>query len=145
MNFKVITYNCNCKYVFITDPKKQILKDNKFCPIHRKLKKHVMLWCQDCDIELIETSLLAWQRKKRCLKCAKADQKKRTKENWQKRADKYNTKRRASKTKTEYHSVAQEIAAKRIAFRKFCKSLDKVLLVVETPILDKFIVKGVGK
>ncbi len=25
MNYKVITYNCGCKYIFITDPGKHIL------------------------------------------------------------------------------------------------------------------------
>ena len=78
MKYKTITYNCNCKYIFITDPEKRIFKDHKFCPNHGKLKKHVMLWCKDCDLEIIETGPMSWQRKKRCFKCAKLNQKKKT-------------------------------------------------------------------
>jgi len=139
MNFKVITYRCGCKYIFITNPEKQTLKDHKFCPIHGKLKKHVMLWCQDCGVELIETGLLAWQRKKRCLECAKLDQRKRTKENWRKWAKEYNIKRRTPKTKERYFNAALENACKETAFKKLYRSMDRVLPVVETPMLDRWI------
>lgn len=121
MNFKVITYHCGCKYVFVTDPDKQILKAHKFCPSHGKLKKHVMLWCQDCGLEMTETGLLAWQRKKRCLKCAKLNQKKRTLENWRKKAKKYNAKRRVPKPQHVDFRLA-----KRMALRKLYKSMDEI-------------------
>ena len=88
MNYKIIKYNCGCKYVFITDPEKQILKDSKFCPVHGKLKKHVELWCINCGLKIIETGLLSWQRKLRCEKCKAIDQNKRNLKNQQKKAEK---------------------------------------------------------
>ncbi len=134
MNYKTIMYNCGCKYIFITDPEKQILKAHKFCPIHPKiLKKHVELWCVDCNIKLTETGLLAWQRKMRCLDCAKADQKKRTKENWRKKAEKYNIKRRKKAKKINFFAM-EKTGALRLLYRKMSIKLP----VVETPVLDKY-------
>jgi len=133
MNYKTITYRCGCKYVFITDPEKQILKENKFCPVHPKtLKKYVELWCIDCGIKLTETGLLAWQRKKRCLRCAKADQKKRNLENWRKRAKKYNIKRRNKAKKIDCFAM-EKTGSLRLLYRKMSIKLP----VVETPILDR--------
>ena len=133
MNYKTITYNCGCKYIFITDPEKQILKENKFCPDHPKtLKKHVELWCKDCGIKLTETGLLAWQRKRRCLRCAAIDQRKRSKENWRKKAEKYNIKRRKKAKKINYLAMEKPGALK-LLYRKMSIKLP----VVETPILNK--------
>jgi len=143
MNYKIIKYNCGCKYVFITDLEKRILKDYKFCPKHRKLIKHFVLYCEDCSLRMTETGKLAWQRKKRCLKCAKSNQKKRTKANWNEKAKKYNAKRRKStiNTKAKYQNIALNTAKKRIALEKLYKSMNRILPVIETPILDRFLTK----
>lgn len=144
MNYKTIKYTCNCKYLFITDPDKRILKDCKLCPVHSKLRKHVVLWCEDCSLKMIEIDKLSWQRK-RCLRCAKADQTKRTKANWIKRKIKYNTMRRKykPKTKSEYSQIALNLAVKRWALKRLYRKMDIVLPAVETPMLDKFITKEV--
>lgn len=139
MNYKIITYNCKCKYIFITDHEKRILKKAKLCPIHGKLRKHVVLWCQDCGLKITETGPLSWQRKTRCEKCRRTEQRRVNLANWKKKAVKYNAKRRkfTMKTKSEYSRIALAAACKKRSLQRFYKSINIVLPVVETPTLDK--------
>ena len=136
MKYKIIKHNCNCKYIFIKDPEKRILKEFKFCPKHSKLRKYVMLWCIDCGLKIIETGKLSWQRKKRCLSCAKADQKKRTLQNWQQKAKKYNAKRRGKTKKIDFFPM-EKTGALKLLYRKMSTGLP----VVETPILNNYMTK----
>jgi len=143
VNYKIITYNCGCKYVFITDPAKRILKNSKLCPIHGKSTKHVELWCIDCSVKITETNRLAWQRKKRCLKCAEIDQRKRAKENWRKNADKYNKKKRGEKPKKEPERPDLFAMQKQGALKRLYRRMSIELPVVETPILDRLLRRDV--
>lgn len=134
MNYKIIHYRCNHKFIYITEESKRILINHSVCPECGAPKIKVILFCQDCGLKITEIGLLAWQRKKRCLECVKADQKKRTKENWRKKAKKYNIKRRGKIVKDiDYFAMK-----KQGALRRLYRSMDRALPIVETPILDRY-------
>ena len=134
MNYKVIEYTCNHKFIYITAPDKRILKDHGSCPTcGMVVKKHVTLFCQDCGIKIIEINNYSWQGKKRCFICGKIDQKAKTNLARQKKAQECNVKRRLPET----HDIDFELGKKK-ALRKLYKSMDIILPRIETPILDRW-------
>ena len=67
--YQIHQYKCGCRYVFIKDPAKRIIKDHKKCPIHKVFKRHIILFCEECGKRL-QVIPLAINRK-RCYDCAK--------------------------------------------------------------------------
>ena len=67
--YKVIKFRCGCKMIFILDPEKAILKRGR-CPIHWKDQEYIILWCQDCGVE-IKTSPQGGHSRRTCVPCGK--------------------------------------------------------------------------
>jgi len=138
MNFKIIYYRCGCKYIFIIDKEKRIFKNYTLCPTHEHLISRVVLWCKDCGLKITETEARTWQRKKRCLPCRDLKNLNRTKANWALKKARNNLKTQTCmpEVNPKERLALLSLNSKKISLRKLYRAMDRVLPVVETPILD---------
>lgn len=132
--YKVAVYICGCSYIHIQDEERRILTKHAFCPEHKRGKKYILLWCNACGIP-IKAIPRAGYRQKWCASCGKEYIKHYNRLTWQ---EKY-----GKKFKTVYvpkeKSSEKERSVQKGRYRRFLRSLNRELPVVETPVLDKFI------
>lgn len=132
MNFKVIKYQCNHSYIFITSIEKRILKDHRLCPICKAPKKHVTVYCMDCGLRMVVNGR-AWERLKRCRECSRLKNLQRSKKC---ATEKKQPKRKPQKSINHFAEIAKKTGALRRLYRKMSIKLPEY---PDTPILDKFI------
>lgn len=134
-NYKIIKFNCNCKYLYITNSEHRILKAVKRCPRHGALRKHVEVICESCGKRLIIKSNTSWQRKKRCNECRLIYQREAFRKQQRAKVEK-------RRTVVPVQNVALQTALQKVALRKFCRELDDMFRLpgVDMPMLDSLIV-----
>jgi len=131
MNFKIISYSCNHKFIYIKDPEKRIMQNNQLCPICGSIKDHIVLFCEVCGLKITAVPRVGI-RQKRCPECSRLLNIQNVKANWQKHKKKYNKKRRV-KSIIPFAEIAKKTGALRRLYRKMSIELP----VVETPVLDR--------
>ena len=151
MNYKVLEYRCGCKYVLICDKNILIKKGagaihdhSKTCPDHFKWQKTMTVWCLDCFKKMVIKSKAGYN-KKRCVKCAAENTRKRVREAW--RAGTYDGRYNYSQPtrKTDISEIMEYGETKKQAIdritTKITNECQHLLPVLETPILDKMMGK----
>ena len=127
MNFKIVKYHCGCKYVFTA-----AMPRPRICPEHQVIQKMITLWCEndDCGIKLEVTPLAG--RRRRCNDCSAYKNKLAVRLFQQRKHNK--------KYGIEDEATPEMLAEKDERLLKECFS-GWPLPVVETPILDRFLIE----
>ena len=137
MNYKIRVFNCGCRYIYITDPDKQIFKNSYLCPKHKKTKEHTIIYCAECGIKIIQPNAMSAAKQLWCSTCSYERDLERSR-NYEYK-EKNNESKTALETEVEKPLTQQELAGK--AIDRWYDEIKFVLPVVETPILDKLIEK----
>ena len=139
--FKVMVYLCGCSYILITDKEKQILKKHSFCPVHKKSKRYILLWCETCGLR-IEAVPHAGSRQKRCNECSGPFLLEYNRTVFRlKYVGRYKTKRKIQKSELQEFNEEEDLNnyILYLALARAIKSMKRDLPKVETPILDKYL------